>query len=423
MTDIAALKEGVLRFVAAGSVDDGKSTLIGRLLFDAQAIMKDQISALEKIRQKKGNEEIDLSLLTDGLTDEREQGITIDVAYRYFSTPRRKFIIADVPGHEQYTRNMATGASTADLGIIVADARKGLLRQSRRHLYLLNLFGVHRIVIAVNKMDLVDYSRNRFEEIRSDFEEFAKEIGAGSLHFIPVSALRGDNVVHQSSQMEWYEGPPLLEFLESLPLHEETEFAGLRFPVQMVCRPQSSAHPDYRGYMGRIESGTVQAGDDVVVYPSGIHTRVKGIDTYDGPQDEAGPSQSVTLLLEDEIDISRGDLIASPDDPPRLARRIDALLFWMAAEPLDPRKQYLIKHGTNLRRAKVREVSYRLDGEEFREEPADSIGLNDIGRVRLEFPEPLAHDPYARSRATGAFIVIDENTNDTVAGGMICADS
>ncbi|MDA0999702.1 MAG: GTP-binding protein [bacterium] len=423
MTDIAALKEGVLRFVAAGSVDDGKSTLIGRLLFDTQAIMKDQILALEKVRLKKGNEEIDLSLLTDGLTDEREQGITIDVAYRYFATPRRKFIIADVPGHEQYTRNMATGASTADLGIIVADARKGLLRQSRRHLYLLNLFGVDRIVIAVNKMDLVGYSRKRCEEIRSDFEEFAKEIGAGPLCFIPLSALRGDNVVRQSNQMAWYEGPPLLELLESLPLRGETEFTGLRFPVQMVCRPQSSAHQDYRGYMGRIESGTVQVGDDVVVYPSGMRTRVKGIDTYDGPLDEAGPSQSVTLLLEDEIDISRGDLIVGPDDPPRISQRIDALLFWMAAEPLDPRKRYLIKHGTRCVRSEVGQIHSRIDVETMREEASAFLGLNDIGRVRLDFQEPIAHDPYARSRAMGAFIVIDEDTNNTVAGGVICQDA
>ena len=413
------LRSELLRFSTAGSVDDGKSTLIGRLLFDAKSIFEDQISSIAKTTKKRGGEGLDLALLTDGLIAEREQGITIDVAYRYFATPRRKFIIADTPGHEQYTRNMVTGASTAQLAIVLVDARKGVLPQSRRHAIIASLLGIRHVTVAVNKMDLVNYSQDVFAAIRRDFEAFAGKLNIRHLHFVPISALHGDMVVDRGENLNWYLGPTLLDVLETVDLHAD-EAQAFRFPVQLVNRPKTPDLIDFRGYMGRIESGSVKVGDTVRVLPSGLETRVREIVTLDGSFTTAHAPQSVTLLLEEEIDISRGDMLVHPYEPPRVTREFSAMLCWMDGEPLKPTHKYLIKQTTNTVRAKFQRVDYRLDVNTVAKDT--SVGefkMNDIGQVRIKVQKPLVCDAYTENRLTGAFIVIDEASNHTVAAGMI----
>ncbi|GAA1289968.1 hypothetical protein Psi02_16290 [Planotetraspora silvatica] len=414
----------ILRFATAGSVDDGKSTLIGRLLFDSKAIFEDQLEAVERTSRDRGTEYTDLSLLTDGLRAEREQGITIDVAYRYFATPRRKFIIADTPGHIQYTRNMVTGASTADLAIILIDARKGVLEQSRRHAFLTTLLRVPHLVLAVNKMDLVDYSEARFEEIREEFTAFASKLNASDLTFIPISALHGDNVVSRSENMPWYEGTALLHHLEHVHIASDRNLVDVRFPVQYVIRPHNATNQslhDYRGYAGQVAGGVLKPGDEVMHLPSGLTTRIKSIDSFDGALDEAFPPMSVTIRLEDDIDISRGDMICRPHNQPHVAQEIDAMVAWMAdGVRLQPRSKLVLKHTTRTARTVVRDLQYRLDVNTLhRDETATSLGLNEIGRVTLRTTQPLFVDDYARNRLTGGFILIDETTNGTVGAGMI----
>ncbi|MFI6903998.1 sulfate adenylyltransferase subunit CysN [Nonomuraea sp. NPDC050394] len=411
----------ILRFATAGSVDDGKSTLIGRLLFDSKAIFEDQLEAVERTSRDRGTEYTDLSLLTDGLRAEREQGITIDVAYRYFATPRRKFIIADTPGHIQYTRNMVTGASTADLAIILIDARKGVLEQSRRHAFLTTLLRVPHLVLAVNKMDLVDYSEERFEEIREEFTSFASKLNVADLTFIPISALHGDNVVSRSETMPWYHGSSLLHHLENVHIASDRNLVDVRFPVQYVIRPHKTEFHDYRGYAGQVAGGVLKPGDEVLHLPSGLTSRIASIDTYDGPVEEAFPPMSVTLRLEDEIDISRGDMICRPNNQPTAAQELEAMVCWMTdATKLAPRSKLVIKHTTRTARAMVRELHYRLDVNTLhRDETATGLGLNEIGRVSLRVTQPLFVDDYARNRATGGFILVDETTNTTVGAGMV----
>ncbi|NHC43699.1 sulfate adenylyltransferase subunit 1 [Motilibacter aurantiacus] len=408
----------ILRFATAGSVDDGKSTLIGRLLYDSKSIFEDQYEAVE--RASAGNDYVNLALLTDGLRAEREQGITIDVAYRYFATPRRKFIIADTPGHIQYTRNMVTGASTADLAIVLVDARKGILEQSRRHSFLVSLLRVPHLVVAVNKMDLVDYSQEVFEQIASEFTGFASKLDFPDVQIIPISALEGDNIVHRSKNMPWYEGPSLLHHLEHVHIASDRNFVDARFPVQYVIRPQSREFPDYRGYAGTVSGGVFKPGDEVMVLPSGFTSRIAGIDGPGGPVAEAFSPMSVTIRLEDEIDISRGDMICRPHNTPSVTQDVDAMVCWMTDEPLRPRQKLAVKHTTRSARAMVKELQYRLDVNTLhREEGVESLGLNDIGRVRLRTTVPLFADPYGRNRNTGGFILIDEATNRTVGAGML----
>ncbi|GAA4485948.1 hypothetical protein GCM10023191_011330 [Actinoallomurus oryzae] len=414
----------ILRLATAGSVDDGKSTLIGRLLYDSKSIFEDQIEAVERSSRDRGEEYTNLALLTDGLRAEREQGITIDVAYRYFATPRRKFIIADTPGHIQYTRNMVTGASTADLAIILIDARKGLLEQSRRHAFLTTLLRVPHLVLAVNKMDLIDYDQETFERIKDEFTSFAAKLSVGDLTFIPISALHGDNVVERSANTPWYDGPSLLHHLENLHIASDRNLIDVRFPVQYVIRPQASTDPelhDYRGYAGQVAGGVLKPGDEVMHLPSGLTTRIKRIDTAGGPIDEAYPPMSVTLLLEDDIDISRGDMICRPHNKPQVTQDVDAMICWMSDErTLTPRSKLVIKHTTRTARVMVRDLHYRLDVNTLhRHEDAERLELNEIGRVTLRVTQPLFADAYGRNRDTGGFILIDEATNATVAAGMI----
>jgi sulfate adenylyltransferase large subunit len=390
-------------------VDDGKSTLIGRLLYDSKGAYEDQLASISK------DGEIDLSRLTDGLRAEREQGITIDVAYRYFSTPRRKFIIADTPGHEQYTRNMATGASTADLAIILIDARNGVLPQSRRHAFIANLLGIRKLVVAINKMDLVGFSQQRFNEIRSEFAAFARKIHAVTPYFLPISALNGDNVISKSENTPWFEGPHLLEYLETVAVTVIHEEAPMRFPVQMVIRPNL----DFRGYAGQVASGVIQAGDTVMALPAGRTSRVKRIATFDGDLERAGAPQSVTVLLEDEIDISRGDMLVPALQAPHISRRIEAMLVWMNSRALEGERTYLLKHTTQTVRATVIRVKYRLNVNTLAHEEASGLGLNEIGSVALETHRPIFFDSYADNRITGSFILIDPATNETIAAGMI----
>ena len=410
----------LLRFITAGSVDDGKSTLIGRLLHDSKSIFEDQLSAITHTSQRRGMENVDLSLLTDGLQAEREQGITIDVAYRYFATPKRKFIIADTPGHEQYTRNMVTGASTANLAIILVDARKGVLTQSRRHAYLASLVGIPHLVVAVNKMDLVDYSREVFERIYKDFDAFAKGLELRNIAYIPMSALNGDMVVERAGRLDWYQGPTLMDLLENVPIDHDINLEDFRFPIQLVCRPQTEELHDFRGYMGRIESGFISVGDAVKVLPSGLTSRVKEIVTYDGNLDEAVAPQSVTLTIEDHLDISRGDMLVKPVNVPPVKKEFEAVLCWLSEQSLDLRRKYLIKHTTRTVKALVSGIAYRVDVNTLKHEAADTLKMNDIGRVLFKVHQPLACDPYQRNHATGSFIVIDEGNNNTVAAGMIC---
>ncbi len=410
----------LLRFITAGSVDDGKSTLIGRLLHDSKSIFEDQLSAITHTSSRRGMESVDLSLLTDGLQAEREQGITIDVAYRYFATPKRKFIIADTPGHEQYTRNMVTGASTANLAIILIDARKGVLTQSRRHAYLASLVGIPHLVVAVNKMDLVDYSREVFERICKDFAAFAAGLKLSNIAYIPMSALNGDMVVERGDKLNWYKGMALMDLLESVPIDHDINLEDFRFPVQLVCRPQTEELHDFRGYMGRIESGFISVGDAVKVLPSGLTSRIKEIVTYDGNVDDAVAPQSVTLTIEDHLDISRGDMLVKTLEVPRVGGEFEAMLCWLSEQSLDPRRKYLIKHTTRTVKALVSRIEYRVDVNTLNYEVVDSLKMNDIGRVSLKVQQPLAYDSYQRNHATGSFIVIDEVNNNTVAAGMIC---
>jgi bifunctional enzyme CysN/CysC len=411
----------LLRFATAGSVDDGKSTLIGRLLYDSKAIFTDQLEAVEATSRSRGDEYTNLALLTDGLRAEREQGITIDVAYRYFATPRRKFIIADTPGHIQYTRNMVTGASTADLALILVDARKGLVEQSRRHAFLCSLLRVPHMVLCVNKMDLVDFSQEVFEEIADEFSCFAMKLEAPDLTVIPVSALHGDNLITPSARTPWYNGPTLLHHLEHVHIASDRNLVDVRFPVQFVIRPQSTQVTDYRGYAGQVASGVLKPGDEVMVLPSGFTTRITTIDTADGPVAEAYPPMSVTIRLADELDVSRGDLICRPHNRPAVAQDIEAMLCWMdESRPMTVGGKYAIKHTTRAARAVVRQLHYRLDVNTLhRDETADGLRLNEIGRVRLRTTVPLLADEYRRNRTTGGFIVIDETTNRTVGAGMI----
>jgi bifunctional enzyme CysN/CysC len=416
--DIALARKDILRIATAGSVDDGKSTLIGRLLYDSKAVFEDQYEAVE--RASKGDY-VDLALLTDGLRAEREQGITIDVAYRYFSTPRRTFILADTPGHVQYTRNMVTGASTADLAIVLVDARKGMLEQSRRHAFLASLLRVPHLVVAVNKMDLVDWSEDVYESIRDEFSAFASKLNIPDLTVIPISALNGDNVVTHSQNMSWYEGSTLLHHLEHVHVASDRNLVDVRFPVQYVVRPQSTTVSDYRGYAGTVAGGVMKPGDEVMVLPSGFTTRIESIDTADGPVEEAFPPMSVVVRLADELDVSRGDMICRPHNAPRAAQDVEALICWMdEQEAIVPGKKYALKHTTRNVRAVVRDIQYRLDVNTLhREEAPGSLGLNEIGRVTLRTTQPLFVDEYRRNRSTGGFILVDEATNRTVAAGIV----
>jgi bifunctional enzyme CysN/CysC len=411
----------LLRFATAGSVDDGKSTLIGRLLFDSKTIFEDQLESVEQVSRDRGNDYTDLALLTDGLRSEREQGITIDVAYRYFATPKRKFIIADTPGHIQYTRNMVTGASTADVALILVDARKGVVEQSRRHTFLATLLGVPHVVVCVNKMDLVDYSEEVFEKIRAEFTEFAARLRVRDMTFIPVSALKGDNVVDRSAHMSWYDGTTLLSHLERLHVASDRNLVDVRFPVQYVIRPQQNDARDYRGYAGTVASGVMKPGDRVLALPSGLETTIEGIDTADGPVDEAYPPMSVTVRLADEIDISRGDMLCRPNNTPTVTQDVDAQICWMdESASLTQGKKYAIKHTTRWARAMVKGVNYRVDVNTLhRDEEPGEIKLNEIARIKLRVTQPLFVDSYQTNRQTGSFILVDESTNKTVAAGMV----
>lgn len=411
----------LLRFATAGSVDDGKSTLIGRLLYDSKAIFIDQYEAVERVSHSRGDDYVDLALLTDGLRAEREQGITIDVAYRYFATPRRKFIIADTPGHPQYTRNMVTGASTADAALILVDARKGMTEQSRRHSFLTTLLGVRHLVVCINKMDLVDYSEEVYNRIVDEFTDFASRLKVGDLAFIPISALVGDNVVTRSERTPWYDGPALLYHLEHLHVASDRNLTDVRFPVQYVIRPQSAKARDYRGYAGTVASGVIKVGDPVMALPSGFTSTVAAIDTPTGPVDAAFPPMSVVLRLADEIDISRGDMLVRPNNQPQARQDLDLRVCWMdETSALAPGRTLAIKHTTVWAKAKVREVVYAVDVNTLhRNEDAQSLQLNEIGRVRLRCSRPLFMDDYAENRATGAVILVDEATNRTVGAGFL----
>ncbi|MDQ3146388.1 MAG: sulfate adenylyltransferase subunit CysN [Actinomycetota bacterium] len=409
----------ILRFATAGSVDDGKSTLIGRLLYDSKAIFEDQLEAVERTSRQRG-EETNLALLTDGLRAEREQGITIDVAYRYFATPHRKFVIADTPGHIQYTRNMITGASTADLALVLVDARNGLVEQSRRHAFLASLLRVPHLVVCINKMDLVGYDQAVFESIKAEFRAFAMKLDMADLAFVPISALHGDNVVHRSANMDWYEGASLLHHLEEVHIASDRNLIDVRFPVQYVIRPRSDAHHDYRGYAGQVAAGILKPGDEVVVLPSGFTSSIEAIETMDGPVDEAFPPMSCTVRLADDLDVSRGDMICRSNNRPEVGQDIEAMVCWFTETPMRTQGRYVIKHTTREARAKVTDLHYRLDVNTLhRDEEASSLTLNEIGRVTLRTTTPLFYDEYRRNRATGSFILIDEVTNATVAGGMI----
>jgi bifunctional enzyme CysN/CysC len=414
----------MLRFATAGSVDDGKSTLIGRLLLDTKQIFEDQLESVERTSRDKGFDYTNLALLTDGLRAEREQGITIDVAYRYFATPRRKFIIADTPGHVQYTRNMVTGASTADLALVLIDARNGVLEQSRRHSVIASLLQVKHLVLCVNKMDLVDWSQERFDEICAEFSEFASKLDIDDLTFVPISALHGDNITTHSANMAWYEGPTLLHYLEHVYIGSDRNLIDVRFPVQYVIRPMSHEHHDYRGYAGQVASGQIRPGDEVVVLPSGFSTTVAGVDVYGGPIPEAFNPMSVSVRLADEIDISRGDMLARPNNLPTVTQDVDAMVCWFSEQPLREGATYLVKHTTRSVKARVQQLHYRLDVNSLhRDESEGALALNDLGRVSLRTAVPLFVDEYRRNRITGSFILIDEGTFETVGAGMILGQS
>tara|TARA_B000000532_G_scaffold220234_1_gene194570 strand:+ start:6665 stop:7933 length:1269 start_codon:yes stop_codon:yes gene_type:complete len=410
----------LLRFTTAGSVDDGKSTLIGRLLYDSKAIFEDQMDILEETSKQRGEEGINLALLTDGLRSEREQGITIDVAYRYFATPKRKFIIADTPGHIQYTRNMVTGASTANLAILLVDARIGVIEQTKRHAFIASLLQIPHIAVCINKMDLVNYDKEAYEKIKSDFQRFSAKLEIKDVHFIPISALHGDNVVDRSSRMDWYEGSTLMHLLENIHIGSDHNHVDCRFPVQFVIRPQSKEYPDYRGYSGRVEGGVFKEGDEITVLPSGFTSKIKSIDTFDGPIKEAFSPMSICMTLEDDIDISRGDMLVRENNQPNAEQDIDVMICWMNERKMILRGKYTIRHTTQTARCIVKDVKYKMDINTLhRDEEDKEIGLNDIGRISIRTTKPLFFDSYRRNRNTGSIILIDEATNETVAAGMI----
>jgi sulfate adenylyltransferase subunit 1 len=410
----------LLRFTTAGSVDDGKSTLIGRLLYDSKSIFQDQYDAIEKASQQKGEEYVNLALLTDGLRAEREQGITIDVAYRYFSTPKRKFIIADTPGHIQYTRNMVTGASTANLAIILVDARKGIVEQTHRHSFIASLLQIPHIVVCINKMDLVDWDQETYERIRNEYKGFASKLDVKDVHFIPISALTGDNVVTRSEKMNWYDGPTLLYLLETIHIGSDQNHIDCRFPVQYVIRPQKTEFHDYRGFGGRIAGGVFKKGDRVMALPSGFTSTIKSIDTFEGPVDEAFAPMSVSITLQDEIDISRGDMIVKENNVPRSEQDFDIMICWMNEKKLTPRGKYILRHTSKECRCLIKEVKYKMNINTLhRNEEDTEIGLNDIGRISIRTTAPLFVDSYRRNRYTGSVILVDENTFETVGAGMI----
>jgi sulfate adenylyltransferase large subunit len=409
----------LLRIATAGSVDDGKSTLIGRLLYDSKAILADQMDHVVQTSERRGDGYVNLALLTDGLRAEREQGITIDVAYRYFQTTRRKFIIADTPGHEQYTRNMVTGASTADVSIVLVDARKGVSEQTRRHAYIASLLRIPHLVVCVNKMDLVKYDENVFYDILEEMTDWAARLAIPDTTFIPISALKGDNVVDRSDRMQWYGASTLLYHLEHVVIAPDRNLSDVRFPVQWVIRPMSDEHHDYRGFAGQVAGGILCPGQEVTVLPGGQRSTVAGIDTYNGEIQEAFPTMSVAIRLADEVDVSRGDMLVGHDDQPVAARELDAMVCWMSESPLQPRGRYAIKHTTRTARAIVEEIEHRIDINTLEHVPATQLALNEIGRVQLRCSSPLVVDAYSRNRTTGCFILIDESTNDTVAAGMV----
>lgn len=410
----------LLRFTTAGSVDDGKSALIGRLLYDSKSIFEDQLEAIENTSKRKGHEGVDLALFTDGLRDEREQGITIDVAYRYFTTPRRKFIIADSPGHIQYTRNMVTGASTANAAIILIDARHGVIEQTKRHTFIASLLQIPHLIICVNKMDLVGYEQERFNEIMTQFEEFSSKLLVKDIRFIPISALEGDNVVNRSQNMSWYQGAPLLYELETLHISSDINKVDARFPVQTVIRPQSEEFRDYRGYAGRVASGIFRPGDEVTVLPSGFTSTIASVDTYKNEVSEAFAPMSVTITLEDDVDISRGDMIVKKNNLPTVTQEFDVMLCWLNNHPARPNTKYIIRHTTNEQKAIIKEILYKININTYERVTDDKqLVMNDISRVRIRTTKPLMVDSYRENRITGSIILIDEATNETVAAGMI----
>lgn len=410
----------LLRFTTAGSVDDGKSTLIGRLMYDSKSIFADQMEAVETSSKRRGDEQVNLALLTDGLKAEREQGITIDVAYRYFATPKRKFIIADTPGHIQYTRNMVTGASTANLAIILIDARNGVIEQTRRHSYIASMLGIKHIVVCVNKMDLVDFAEEDFEKIKAQYQDMATNLNVPDIQFIPISALLGDNVVDASKNMDWYNGPTLLKALEDVKIADDLNFEDVRFPVQRVIRPQSKDFPDFRGFAGKVEGGVLKKGDEVIALPSGLTSKISQILVGTKEVEEAFPPMSVTITLEDEIDISRGDLIAKPGNQPKVEQDLDMMVCWMTDKGITPRGKYTIRQTSNEAMGIIKEVVSKIDINTLQESEGDlNVGANDICRLKLKVSKPFMIDPYEKNRGTGSVIIIDNFTHETVGAGML----
>ncbi len=410
----------LLRFTTAGSVDDGKSTLIGRLMYDSKSIFEDQIEAIEASSERRGDEQVNLALLTDGLKAEREQGITIDVAYRYFATPKRKFIIADTPGHIEYTRNMVTGASTANLAIILIDARNGVIEQTCRHSFIANMLGIKHIVVCVNKMDLVDFSEEQFEKIKAQYEEFSSKLSVPDIRFIPISALKGDNVVTRSESTDWYKGQTLMETLETIEINSDRNFEDARFPVQRVIRPQSDEFHDFRGFAGKVEGGVFRVGDDIVSLPAGTTSKIKAMYVGKDEVQEAFPPISITMTLEDEIDASRGGLIAKVDNQPTVSKELEVMLCWMNDKPLTPRGKYIVRHTANETRGMVMAVDYKVDINTLDQiEDGSAIGKNDICKAKIKVSQPLMIDSYSRNRGTGSIILVDEGTNETVGAGMV----
>jgi len=413
-------KAELLRFTTAGSVDDGKSTLIGRLLFDAKAIFEDQLEAIRLTSERRGGDEVDLSLLTDGLKAEREQGITIDVAYRYFSTPKRKFIIADTPGHIQYTRNMVTGASTANVALVLVDARHGVIEQTKRHAFLASLLQIPHLVVCINKMDLVDYKEGVYNNIKAEFEKFSFKLDVKDVHFIPISALKGDNIVDRSQNMPWFEGSTLLYYLENVHIGSDHNFIDARFPIQHVIRPNTDEFHDYRGYAGRVAGGIWKKGDQVTLLPSGFQSKIAKIDSMDGELEEAYPPLSVTLLLEDDLDLSRGEMIVRENNQPNIDQDIELMICWFSEKPMQLNGKYTIFHTTREARCVIKEIRYKLNINTLHRDQEDlKIGMNDIGRISIRTTKPLFFDSYRKNRITGSVILIDEGTNSTVAAGMI----
>jgi sulfate adenylyltransferase subunit 1 len=410
----------LLRFTTAGSVDDGKSTLIGRLLYDSKSIFEDQLEAIESTSKQKGHDGVDLALFTDGLRDEREQGITIDVAYRYFTTPKRKFIIADTPGHIQYTRNMITGASTANAALILVDARHGVIEQTKRHSFIASLLQIPHIIVCINKMDLVEYKEETYNDVIRQFEEFSSKLLVKDVRFIPMSALDGDNVVNRSTNMDWYQGAPLLHTLETMHISSDINKVDMRFPVQTVIRPQSEEHRDYRGYAGRLASGILRPGDEVTVMPSGFTSKVKTVELANQALEEAFAPMSVTVELEDDIDISRGDMIVRSNNKPEASQDIEIMLCWLNNTPMQPGAKYSVRHTSNEQKAMIKEILYKIDINTLDRNTDDkSIAMNEIAKVRLRTTKPLMTDPYRENRTTGSLILVNESTNETVAAGMI----